>query len=329
MHGGSSDGLKTLFLRQLLDSLFLVICTPMAEIPVSLQLLLTQEAYLLRSRERIAEARQIIQKQLEDLKAAERSFRLKFERRAEKEQRQSVRQELEMSLSTLNRTHDYADRLLQEVRPKLESELEDLLRESSAEYRQGLAVKGLQGDVVRCLRRFRDKVAELRKAIGIARNAMAASYQSAKKTYRDHALMDLDLAAKAARQLEDEVEFFNDIADKHDNQVENTTFENVALPRLRDFPYSSWIRTQAELGAVEVQDNFDKILRECDELLETGIGDLFGRIQKASDERSAASTSFVHNYWKILRDYSCKAWVNESRLDEFIENLEKSLLEQE
>lgn len=300
----------------------------MAAIPLSLQLLLTQEAYLLRSKERMGGGRQLLQQQLEEMKAQERSLRLKFERKAERERRLAARQEVELSLSMMNRGLDYADRLLQEIRPKLEAELDDLLRETSLEYRQGLAAKDFHADIVRCLRRFRDRVAELRKAIGIARNAMAASYQSVKKTYRDHALMDLDLAAKTARQLEDEIEFFNDIADKHDAQVENTTFENVALPRLRDFPYESWIRTQAELGAVEVQDNFDKILRECDELLEKGIGDLFGRIQKASEERAAASTSFVHNYWKILRDYSCKAWVNEERLDEFIDSLEQGMRDQ-
>lgn len=300
----------------------------MAEIPLSLQLLLTQEAYLLRSKERMGGGRQMLQQQLEEMRSKERGMRLKFEKRGERDKRLTERQEVELSLSVMNRGLDYADRLLQEIRPKLESELEDLLRLTSLEYRQGLAAKDFQSDIVRCLRRFRDRVAELRKAIGIARNSMAASYQSAKKTYRDHALMDLEMAAKAAKQLEDEIEFFNDVANKHDAQVENTTFENVALPRLRDFPYESWIRTQPELGAIEVQDNFTKILQECDELLEKGIGDLFGRIQAASEERKAASTSFVHNYWKILRDYSCKAWVNEDRLDEFIENLERGMREQ-
>ncbi len=284
---------------------------------------------MIRSKERLEEGKSTLRKHLDEIKARERASRLKFERMAEKEERQALKQELDMSISVMNRALDYADGLLVEIRPKIESELEDLLRLSSDEYRQGLAAKEFQDDIVRCLRRFRDRVGELRKAIGIARNSMAASYISVKKTYREHALMDLEFAAKAALQLEEEIAFFNDIADKHDEQVENTTFENVALPRLRNFPYESWIRTQAELVADEVQDNFNKILLECDELLEKGIGDLFSTIQDASEQRRAASSSFVHNYWKILRDYACKAWVNESKLEDFLENLEKGMREQE
>lgn len=298
----------------------------MAEIPLPLQTLLTQEAYLIRSKERMLEGRHALQEQLESLAAPKLSLIQRFQKKnAAAHEFDAARAELEKSLRIVTRGIEYADQLILGLRPRLEEDLEDLLRLTSPEYRRGLAAQEFESDIVRCLRRFRDRVKEFRKAVGIARNSMAASYESHRKAYRDHALLDLEMASKIGSELEKEIDFFNQIATQHEEQVNNTAFEEVALPRLREFPYESWLRTQSELGANEVQANFDKILRELDDLLTDGIGDLFNKIQKATDTRKTASVGFVHNYWKILRDYACKSWVNEAKLDDFIGNLEDGM----
>lgn len=299
----------------------------MADLPLSLQLLLTQEAYLLRSKERLAAGTRGLQERIDELKHKEKRFGLKFKfKDSGKDSRHQELVELQEAVAVIRNGNEYADKLLSGIQPKVESELEDLLRLTSSEYRQGLAAQRFQSDIVRCLRRFRDRVAELRKAVGISRNSMAAAYRPEQKTYRESALLDLEIAAKCGNALESEIDFFNEVAEQHDKHVENTTFENIALPRLREFPYETWIRTQAEFPAQDLKENFDKILSECDQLLQSEIGEMFTRIQKASDERKQASVSFVHNYWKILRDYACKTWVKEEKLDAFIENLEQGMM---
>jgi hypothetical protein len=298
----------------------------MAEIPLALQTLLTQEAYLIRSKERMIEGRRALQGQLDSLAPPKKAlFNFSKKKDPALEAYERSKQELEEALEVISKGADYADQLLAGIRPQVEEGLEDLLRMTSPEYRRGLAAKEYESDIIRCLRRFRERVADFRKAVGIARNSMAASYESARKAYRDHALLDLEMAAKIGNDLEKEIDFFNEIAAQHEKEVNNTAFEDVALPRLREFPYESWLRTQAELGASEVQTNFDKILRECDDLLLEGIGDLFKKIQKATEVRKQTSVSFVHNYWKILRDYACKTWVNEAKLEDFIGSLESGM----
>ena len=292
-----------------------------ADLPLSLQMQLTQEAYLVVSIQRLQLAREQMSERFGDLEQKAKSTLTKRGDPVAKAELDDARKH-DVVLRDASR---FAQKTLDELRAKLEVALEDFLRVASGEYQKGMRGQRYFADLYRAIDRLDLRLRNIRRGIGDARNCISGGYDPQRGVYRDHARKSLETAAVFGEELEEDIGFFDSLVEAHLQTVEATHFARVKLPRFNDFPYKSFVLEQLNVPAHIAQTRLDTMLEECDELHRTGLDRLRDSITQAEKEHVASGESFVLNYWSILRDYARVNWVREDQLEMFMESLEAGM----
>jgi len=290
------------------------------DLPLSLQMQLTQEAYLQVSIARLKQAQESVGAELAQLEKQKGNL----VSRTEPAVKAALLEKNEQATFLADGVR-YAELTLQELRGKLETALEDFLRMASADYQKGMRGHRFFGDLVRAIERLDQRLSNLRRHIGEARNCLAGGWDAQHQTYRDHARAAIESAAYSGSELEEDIAFFNQLAEAHADTVDETSFATVQLPRFNDFPYKTFIEDQLKVSAHLAQTRFDTMLDECDELHRHGLVKLREGVEAAKSQHQQAGDSFVLNYWQILRDYAQANWVIDDQLSLFMQSLESGM----
>lgn len=287
------------------------------ELPASLQELLTREAYLSRTVDRLRSALTIAESQSRSARKKTNVTQFFLSRETYSANRRSI-ETSEARLRELQQAIEQTSRQQQEVLTAIENELETFLRRTSPEYRKGLAAAQLVDDVRRCLDRFAEITRAFIRSLGVARNQMSAGFDRDSGNYRDSALDRIRDAIQAAEALEADIAFFNQIGSQYDETVRNSAFEETHLPRLEPHPYADQVRELPLLPIAEAQQRIISLLQQCEHMVAAGLHQKLSEVTAVESERQRQGRGFLHSFMRMLQDYAQESWVDESTLDAMV-----------
>jgi hypothetical protein len=194
------------------------------------------------------------------------------------------------------------DRVEPHIRKLVIDAAEDHCRENHPEYLRALAVRAHRSDWERCFVRFGEKVYGLTQALGNVRNMATSGYERARQVYSQGALQAFLIAIEAAKALEQEICFANDVADVQARLLRDTRMEAMELPRLRNVSYSPWIAMLSSVPLAEAQPQFDRIIGELKMLFEQTIPTLREQVRLADASQREALDSYVLRVLEAMRE---------------------------
>lgn len=194
-----------------------------------------------------------------------------------------------------------------DLRKETERLLEKFLSGSNIEYQTGVKIKVFYRDLRKSLADFQQSLVDFLKALGQARVAMCAQYDSQTKLFHQNALERFDEAATYGHKVDQAIKHFNDLAQGYADEIKLTFLQHISLPRLtvihaRQSVYS--IRKQ-EIGLAH--QSIDKAIERLEMLKENELPVLTVQIQNADSEHDETTTRYVERYWEQLRQ---QIWVD-------------------
>lgn len=268
-------------------------------LPLKIRDLLVREAHLRLGREAILPV-------LEAQRAARAELAKKkpglFAAREAKEAFARELAEADESLRLLGNGMAQLDRVEPHIRKLVIEAAEDHCRENHPEYLRALAVRAHRADWDRCFVRFGEKVYGLTQALGNVRNMATSGYERARQMYSQGALQAFLIAIEAAKALEQEICFANDVADVQARLLRDTRMDAMELPRLRNVSYSPWIAMLSSVPLAEAQPQFDRIIAELKAVFEQTIPALREQVRLADASQGHALDSYVLRVLEAMRE---------------------------
>lgn len=259
-------------------------------LPLKIRDLLVREAHLRLGRGAIVPA---LEEQQAALLAHQKSKPGLFAARAEKEAHAKAEAELAEGLRLLRNGLAQLDRVEPHIRKLVVDATEDHCREEHPEYLRALAVREHRADWERCLLRFVERVYGLKQAVGNVRNMATSGYERHQQMYSQSALQAFLIAIEAAKALEQEICFANDVAAVQARVLRDSRLEAMELPRLRNVAYSPWIAMLSSLALAEAQPQFDRLIEELRVLAEQTMPELREQAAAADASQSGALDGYV------------------------------------
>jgi hypothetical protein len=231
-------------------------------------------------------------------------------------------EQVEAMLKELEQGVGKIQRLEQRSTERLEDELDRFVRETSEEYRRGLAAVTNIADWERALERFEEKLADYLRSLGEARNTVVAGYDRENKRLGNSAIESLNHAIAAGQMLEEETKFANRIAELHRLTVSDTPCQQAFIPVIPSADYSYWTRRMPELEIGMMQKEFDRILAMCEELAKNGIAELRKAVLNTRLEQKRLAHDYISRYLGELRQYADENWHDPAQTDAIIQRIE-------
>ncbi len=290
-------------------------------LPLQIRDLLVREAHLRLGREAIAPV-------LEEQAAAAVALRKQrpglFAAKAAKEAHARLEAEAEEGLRLLRNGIAQLDRVEPHIRKLVIEAAEDYCREHEPEYLRALALREHRADWDRCLTRFGEKVFGLTQALGNVRNMATSGYERFQHSYSQAALQGFLIAIDAAKKLEQEICFANDVAEVQARLLRDTRLHAMELPRLRNVSYSPWIAMLSSVPLAEAQPQFDKILSELKQLVEDTLPAMREQARLVDTSQSEALDGYVMRVLNRMREEAATL-VNPEETEQSVAESEKML----
>lgn len=268
-------------------------------IPLKIRDLLIREAHLRFGREAIAPALAEQEEKVATVKAAKPGL---FSARAAKDAHAAELASEEEALRLLRNGLAQLDRVEPHIKKLVIEAAEDHCREHHPEYLRALAVREHRADWERCITRFAEKVYSLTQAVGNVRNMATSGYERHQQSYSQGALQGFLLAIEAAKSLEQEICFANDVAEVQARVLRDTRTHAMELPRLRNVAYSPWIAMLSGLPLAEAQPQFDKIIGELKEVFDKTLPALREQARLADSSQGQALEGYVVGVLSGMRE---------------------------
>lgn len=290
-------------------------------LPLKIRDLLVREAHLRIGREAIMPAVAEQEAKIAAVKAAKPGL---FASRAAKDAHAEQLAGEEEALRLLRNGLAQLDRVEPHIKKLVLEAAEDHCRECHPEYLRALAVREHRADWERCLTRFAEKVYGLTQALGNVRNMATSGYERFQQTYSQGALQAFLIAIEAAKSLEQEVCFANDVAEVQARVLRDTRTQAMELPRMRNVSYSPWIAMLSGVPLAEAQPQFDKIIGELKEVFDRTLPALREQASLADTSQGEALESYVLNVLTAMRE-EAMTLVNPEETEESVADSEKML----
>lgn len=294
------------------------------DIPPKLRELLTHEAYLTKGTEALSEALETLEKERDALiKPAKKMFPWVRPSASAREQAVILEREMSHLRKGLQRAEKMAPALIKELLRSLET----YLREQDPEYRKGLATQALVIDWERGIWLLRERLLELRKHIGLTRNAMSACYDREQKKFSDSALQSLQKTIRLANALEVEIEDLNRLRNEYALSLEETEWTDASLlPEVGLPDLSIRLADIAAASIAEAQQFFPAILRDCDQFSQHAFERWETGLNEARKTFSECRESYLEQHWQALREFAHNHWVDAGHLLQGLQAAEQAML---
>lgn len=183
----------------------------------------------------------------------------------------------------------------------IEEEVEKTLRDDCPEYIQALAALRQKDDWLRCLERFGGKIFEFTRALGNVRNLACSGYARQSNVYSLGALQAFTLAYEAGQQVEEEVKFANQIAERQLQAFHANGVETRSLPKLAETGYAEWVNKIKAMPLPEAQQQFDLLIETTKKLHEAGLPELKVQADQVEHLQGDDIKNFLHAAWEQFR----------------------------